>query len=70
MAYYVTRSFLFIEIQMGEELTKKRKYYLNLGATSAYANRIMDTTKALYKNNSKGATKDCFLFESWFNSNS
>ena len=42
------------------------KYQKELGATAACTTRMMEATKGIGKKYIKGATKDCFLFYSWF----
>ena len=45
------------------------KYHMQLEATSACKNKMMKYTKGLCQRGVKGATKDCFIFDSWFSSN-
>ena len=44
------------------------KYRLQLGATAACKKRKMEATNGIVQRGIKGATKDCFLFDSWFSS--
>ena len=39
-----------------------------IGATAACTKIIMEATKGIVKKSRKGATKYCFVFDSWFTS--
>ena len=43
---------------------KQSKYHKDLGATVACTTIIMEATKGIGQKYRKGATKDCFLFDS------
>ena len=42
------------------------KYHMYLEATSECKNKITKYTNGLCQRGVKGATKDCFIFDSWF----
>ena len=48
---------------------KNIKYHIYLVATASCTNRMIAATKGVGQRDLKGATKDRFLFESWFSSN-
>ena len=68
VACSTTGDLLFIELHRGKEGMKHSKYHKGLGATAAFTKRIMEATKGIGQKYTKGATKDCFLFDSWFSS--
>ena len=68
VACSVTTEFLFIEIQREMEETNNNKYHLQLGETGKCKNRIMEATRGIGQRDVKEATKDCFIFDSWFSS--
>ena len=41
---------------------------MQLGVTSACTKRMTEEKKGVGKRDRKGATKDCFIFYSWFSS--
>ena len=45
---------------------KHNKFQKELGATTACTKRIMQETKGIGQKYRKVATKDCFIFDSWF----
>ena len=45
---------------------KNTKYHQELGSMVACMNMMMETMKRLGQRIRKGATKDCFIFDSWF----
>ena len=45
---------------------KNSDFHLGLGSTAACTKRIMEATNGLGQRDAKGATKDCFLFGSFF----
>ena len=47
---------------------KHIKYQQELGATAACTNIMMEATKGIGQKSIKGQTKDCLLFDSWFDS--
>ena len=67
-ACYVTGYFLFKEINIGKEGITTIKYHLNIGATAAFLNKIMESKNELGQSNRKSATRYCFLLNSWFDS--
>ena len=68
VACYITGSLIFIEAHRVKEGMKHSKYQQDIGATTAFTKRITETTKGIGQKYRKGATKDCFIFESWFSS--
>ena len=48
---------------------KSSRYHLELGATSACTNVLMEDMKGVSKRALKGSTRNCFLLGSWFSSN-
>ena len=40
----------------------------DLGETAARTKRMAESTKGICQNYRKGETKDCFIFDSWFDS--
>ena len=68
VACYVTGALLFIEVKRVREGINNSKYHLQLGETAACTKRMMEATKGIVFRDIKGATKDCFIFESWFSS--
>ena len=42
---------------------------MDLGETTDCTKRMTEATKALDHRDLKGATKGCFIFDSWFSSN-
>ena len=42
------------------------KYYLKLGATAACTKIMMEAIKGIGQRDTKGDTKGCFIFDSWF----
>ena len=44
------------------------EYQQQLGATAACTKKMMEATKGVGQRYRKGATKDCFRFDSWFSS--
>ena len=47
---------------------KHIKYHQELGLTAACTKGMTEATKGIGQNYRKGATKDCFIFNSWFSS--
>ena len=47
---------------------KNSDFHLELGSTAACTKRIMEATNGFGQRDAKGATKDCFLFGSFFSS--
>ena len=47
---------------------KRSKYQKELGSTAAFTKIMMEATKGVCQKYRKGATNDCFLFDSWFSS--
>ena len=45
---------------------KHSKYQQYLGSTSTCTKRVMEATKGIGQKYRKEATKDCFIFDSWF----
>ena len=45
---------------------KDSRYQQDIGATEACTNRMTEATKWIGQKSVKGGTKDCFLFDSWF----
>ena len=45
---------------------KHIKYQKELGSTSAFTKRMMESTLGIGQNSIKGGTKDFFLFDGWF----
>ena len=68
MACSVTEVLIFVELHRVNSGTNNSKYHLKLGTTAACMKRVIETTKGSGKRNAKGATNDCFIFESWFSS--
>ena len=68
VARYVTGVLIFIEVQRGKEGMKDSCYDQDLGDTAACIKRIMEETKGIGHKSKKGEPKDCFLFDSWFDS--
>ena len=44
---------------------KSSRYHLELGATTACTNILMEETKGLGQRYLKGSMRDCFLFSIW-----
>ena len=65
---YVTTDLLLIEVQMGKERTNNSKYHLNKGATEACTKRMTESAKGVGWRDIIGATKDFFIFYSYFSS--
>ena len=65
VACSITWDLLFVESQRGKEVAKNSKYQKDLGATASCTMRMMETTKGISQKYRKGATKDCFIFDSW-----
>ena len=57
-----------IELQRGKKGMKHIKYHQQIGATAACTKIMMEASKGIGQKYRKGATKDCFLFDSWFSS--
>ena len=55
-------------MQRVKEETNNSKYHLRLGETAACTKRTTEATNGVGQRDIKGATKDCFLFDSWFSS--
>ena len=53
---------IFIEIQIGKDDKKNRKYHMELGATADCTNRMTEDTNVLRQRWANGATKACFIF--------
>ena len=68
MACSVTEDFPFIDIQRGKEGTKNRKCHIKLGMTEACTKIMMEAKGGIGQRDKKGATKDCFIFDSNFSS--
>ena len=66
VAWSVRGALIFLEIQRGKEGMKSGRYHLELGAADACTKRLMEETKGLGQRASKGSTRYCFLFSSWF----
>ena len=66
VAYFFTRSLLFIESLRVKEGVNHSNYHKELGATESCTNRIMEATKGIGQKSIKLGTKYCFLFDSWF----
>ena len=47
---------------------KHRKYQKELGTTADCTKRMVEAKKGIGQNYRKGATKDCFICDSWFSS--
>ena len=47
---------------------KDIRYQQELGSTAACTKQMMEETKGIGQKSKKGGTKDCFLFDSWFDS--
>ena len=62
----VTGYLIFIEVHRGKEGRKSRKYHLRLGDTESCTKRMTEATKGIGQRDIEGATKDCFIFGSWF----
>ena len=58
--------FIFIEINKYKFRMNNIKYHMNLGVRAAFTKVIMTATNKLGQSDMKGATKDCFLFNSCF----
>ena len=48
---------------------KSSRYHLELGATAACTNKLMEEINVLGQRDLKRSIRDCFLFYSWFSSN-
>ena len=68
VACNITGELLFIEFQKGKEGTKHSKYHQELVSTVACNKRMIESKKGIVHKYRKGATNDCFLFDSWFSS--
>ena len=66
--FSVTGALLFLEIYIGKEGINNTKYHLQLGLKSTCKNIMMEATKGIGHRYIKGATKDCFIFDSWLSS--
>ena len=65
VACYATGALLLIELKRGKERTNNSNYRMQLGATTSCTKRMTEAAKGIGHRDIKGATKDCFLFESW-----
>ena len=65
VACYATGALLLIELKRGKERTNTSNYRMQLGATTSCTKRMTEAAKGIGHRDIKGATKDCFLFESW-----
>ena len=63
---YVTGDLIFIELQRVKEGMKHKKYHQEIGATGTCTKGTTEVKKRIGQKYRKGATKDCFLFDSWF----
>ena len=57
---------LFNEVRRDKERMNNIKYHQDIQATAACTERITKSTKEIGHKYTKGATKDCFIFSSWF----
>ena len=47
-------------------MIKESKYHIYIGSKTACTKRVTKETKGLGQRDTKGSTKDCFLFDRWF----
>ena len=47
---------------------KSIKYHIRLGASTACTKRMTEAENGVGQRDIKGATRDCFIFFSWFSS--
>ena len=58
----------YIKFQIGKEVVKHSNYQHQIGVTAACIKRMTEATKGVGQKYIKGATQDCFLFDSWLSS--
>ena len=68
VAWFFTGALLFIKFQRWKEGMKHSNYQQEIGATAACTKRMTEATKGICQKSIKGGTKDCFLFDTWFDS--
>ena len=69
IACSVTRALILIEVKRVEEVMNNIKYHLQIVETTAFTNKMVESTNGIGQRYIKGATKDCFLSNGWFSSN-
>ena len=68
MDCYVTGYLILIEIHIEKEVIDNSKYHPWIGAMEACTKIIMESIKGIGQSDMKGATRGCFIFNSWFSS--
>ena len=64
VAFFVTESLIFLDIQRGKEGMKSTRYHLELGTTADCTKRFMEEKKGLLQRALKESTRDYVMFNS------